>query len=215
MWDSAAQQKRNAPWLWTKTTEIEKGWHKGEKQGRYYRIRLEEQMRSLHADQYRTTTSRRQFLWKQQLSHETSIVEKYNWNRGYVDNSYHMTNSYLMSWHTLKWNTKLFFHLLELTVLNSWMWSRGDSWAVARMAYYLRQIPMSWGGLLAIPQGWWMHIHSLSVPKTACAWRRATSYERWPCCTEHSRSKRVNLEKQSPILSCCAYGMNGTGWVCH
>ena len=30
MWDSVAQQKRYAQWLWTKTTEIEKGWCKGE-----------------------------------------------------------------------------------------------------------------------------------------------------------------------------------------
>ena len=26
-----------------------------------------------------------------------------------------------MSWHTFKWTTKLFFHLLDLTVLNSWI----------------------------------------------------------------------------------------------
>jgi len=32
--------------------------------------------------------------------------------------------------------------------------------------------------------------YSLSPPKIACAWR-ATSYERWPCCTEHSGSKGV------------------------
>jgi len=58
--------------------------------------------------------------------------------------------------------------------------------------------------------------YSLSPPKTVCARWRAISYERWPCHTEHSRSKGVNLEKQSPILQCeCrAYGMNGSGWVC-
>jgi len=33
--------------------------------------------------------------------------------------------------------------------------------------------------------------HSLSSPKTVCAWWRATSYERWPCYTEHSGSKGV------------------------
>jgi hypothetical protein len=56
---------------------------------------------------------------------------------------------------------------------------------------------------------------SLSAPKTVCAWCTATSYKRWPCCAEHSGSKGVNLEKQSPILRCeCrAYGMNGSGWV--
>jgi len=33
--------------------------------------------------------------------------------------------------------------------------------------------------------------YSLSPPKTICAWWRATSYEWWPCCAEHSRSEGV------------------------
>jgi len=32
-----------------------------------------------------------------------------------------MANSYSISRHTFKWTTKLFFHLLDLTVLNSWI----------------------------------------------------------------------------------------------
>ena len=40
---------------------------------------------------------------------------------GYVDNSDRMATSYSMSRRTLKWTTKLFFHLLDLTVLNSWI----------------------------------------------------------------------------------------------
>ena len=47
------------------------------------------------------------------------IMEQYNRHMGYVDNSNHMANSYSMSWCTFKWTTKLFFHLLDLTVLNS------------------------------------------------------------------------------------------------
>ena len=35
--------------------------------------------------------------------------------------------------------------------------------------------------------------YSLSLPKTVCAWWRAISYEWWPCCAEHSRSKAVKL----------------------
>jgi hypothetical protein len=37
-----------------------------------------------------------------------------------------------------------------------------------------------------------------------------------PVCAEHSGSKGVDLEKQSPILwcECRAYGMNGSGLVC-
>jgi len=39
----------------------------------------------------------------------------------YVNNSDCMANSYSMNPHTFKWTTKLFFHLLDLTVLNSWI----------------------------------------------------------------------------------------------
>jgi hypothetical protein len=51
--------------------------------------------------------------------------------------------------------------------------------------------------------------YSLSTPKNFCAWWRATSYERWPCQVEHSGSKGVDLEKQSPN-----YGVSAVpvGW---
>ena len=49
------------------------------------------------------------------------IMERYNRHMGYVDNSDLMTNSYVMSRRTFKWTTKLFFHFLDLTVLNSWI----------------------------------------------------------------------------------------------
>jgi len=49
------------------------------------------------------------------------IVEQYNRHMGYVDNSDHMANSYSMIRHTLKWTTNLFFHRLDLTLLNSWI----------------------------------------------------------------------------------------------
>jgi len=47
------------------------------------------------------------------------VVERYNWHVGFVDISDHMANSYSMSRRNFKWTTKLFFHLLDLTVLNS------------------------------------------------------------------------------------------------
>jgi len=49
------------------------------------------------------------------------IVERYNRHMGYIDNSDRMANSSSMSRRTFKWPTKLFFHLLDLTVLNSWI----------------------------------------------------------------------------------------------
>jgi len=49
------------------------------------------------------------------------IVAQYNRHMGYVDISDQMANSYSMCRRTFKWTTKLFFHLLDLTVLNSWI----------------------------------------------------------------------------------------------
>jgi len=49
------------------------------------------------------------------------IVERYNRHMGHVDNSDRMANNYSMSRRTLKWTIKLFFHLLDLTVLNNWI----------------------------------------------------------------------------------------------
>jgi len=46
------------------------------------------------------------------------FVEQYNWHMGYTDNSDCMANSYSMSRRTFKWSIKLFFHLLDQTVLN-------------------------------------------------------------------------------------------------
>ena len=40
---------------------------------------------------------------------------------GYVKNSDRMADSYSMSRRTFKWPMKLFFHVLDLTVLNSWI----------------------------------------------------------------------------------------------
>jgi len=48
-----------------------------------------------------------------------NIVELYSRHMGYVDNSDRMSNSYSIIRRTFKWTTKLFFHFLELTVLNS------------------------------------------------------------------------------------------------
>jgi len=49
------------------------------------------------------------------------IMEQYTQQMDFVDISDRMANSYSMSRHNFKWTTKLFFHLLDLTVLNSWI----------------------------------------------------------------------------------------------
>jgi len=52
---------------------------------------------------------------------KSKIVERYNRHMGYIDNSDRMSTSYSIGRHTFKWTMKLFFHFLDLTVLNSWI----------------------------------------------------------------------------------------------
>jgi hypothetical protein len=49
------------------------------------------------------------------------IMDWYSRHMEYVNNSDHMANTYLMNRHTFKWTIKLFFHHLDLTVLNRWI----------------------------------------------------------------------------------------------
>jgi hypothetical protein len=48
------------------------------------------------------------------------IEADYNRHMGYVDKGDRMVNSYSISRRTYKWTKKLFFHLLDLTILNSY-----------------------------------------------------------------------------------------------
>jgi hypothetical protein len=50
-----------------------------------------------------------------------AIVQDYNKHMGYVDKSDRMTNSYSICRRTWKWTKKLFFHLLDLSILNSYI----------------------------------------------------------------------------------------------
>jgi len=49
------------------------------------------------------------------------IVMDYNHHTGYVDKGDRMANSYSISWHTFKWMKNLFFHLLGLAILSSYI----------------------------------------------------------------------------------------------
>jgi len=49
------------------------------------------------------------------------IVMDYNHHMVYVDKGDRMANSYSISRHTFKWTKKLFFHLLDLAILNSYI----------------------------------------------------------------------------------------------
>jgi hypothetical protein len=50
-----------------------------------------------------------------------AIIQDYNRHMGYVDKSDCMTNSYSISRQIWKWTKKLFFHILDLTILNSFI----------------------------------------------------------------------------------------------
>jgi len=51
---------------------------------------------------------------------KSAIVADYNHHMGYVDNAHSMANSYRASHQTWKWTKKLFFHLLDLAIHNSY-----------------------------------------------------------------------------------------------
>jgi len=48
-------------------------------------------------------------------------VVDYNCHMGYVDKGDRMANSYSINRRTWKWTKKLFFHLFDLTILNSYI----------------------------------------------------------------------------------------------
>jgi hypothetical protein len=60
-------------------------------------------------------------LQQKAISIKPAIVANYNMHMGYVDKADRMTNSYSISRRTWKWMKKLFFHLLDLTILNSFI----------------------------------------------------------------------------------------------
>ena len=51
------------------------------------------------------------------LAVKPQIVARYNRHMGYIN----ISDCYSMCRRTFKWTTKLFFHLLDLTVLKSWI----------------------------------------------------------------------------------------------
>jgi hypothetical protein len=49
------------------------------------------------------------------------VIEDYNAHMGSVDNSDRMVNSYGIAWRTWKWTKKLFFHFLDMIILNAYL----------------------------------------------------------------------------------------------
>jgi len=59
------------------------------------------------------------FCNKHEKAQKPVTVKGYSQYMRYVDKGDRMTYSYSHSWRTWKWRKQLFFHLLDLTVLNS------------------------------------------------------------------------------------------------
>jgi hypothetical protein len=49
------------------------------------------------------------------------VIEDYNAHMGFVDKSDRMVNSYGIAWRTWKWTKKLFFHFLDMPILNAYL----------------------------------------------------------------------------------------------
>jgi len=49
------------------------------------------------------------------------VIEDYNAHMGYVDKSDRMVNSYGIARRTWKWTKKLFFHLIDMAILNAFL----------------------------------------------------------------------------------------------
>ena len=118
---STAQPKRYALWLWTTTTETEKGLHRGEDQGRFDCISLEGQTKMYMLTNMDPSPAKGNLSYNRNHPVKTHIVEWYNQHMGSVNNSDRMANSYSISRRTFKWTMKLFSHLLDLWELNSWI----------------------------------------------------------------------------------------------
>ena len=114
-----AQQVWRAPWLWTEKTENEKGWCKDEDQGRFDFVSLEGQA-SLEANMS-PPPAEVNFCDNSNHPVKPHVVELCNWHMGYFVGSDRVASGYSMSRCNFKWTMKLFFHLLDLTVLRSWI----------------------------------------------------------------------------------------------
>jgi hypothetical protein len=82
---------------------------------------LEGQETFKHVDENAPSTSRGNFHDEHGNALKPAIIQDYNQYTGYVDKSDPMTNTYSISRWTYRWTKKLFFHLLDLTILSSYI----------------------------------------------------------------------------------------------
>jgi hypothetical protein len=102
----------------TLDTETETGWHSSKDQGWLDSCGVEGWET---CPSWRTYTNHpdKAFFAKNTL--EPAIVSDYNCHMGYIDKADRMASSYMATHQTWKWTKKLFFHLLDLAILNSYI----------------------------------------------------------------------------------------------
>jgi hypothetical protein len=135
-------------------------------------------------------------------------VEDYNWHMGYVDKSDRMGNSYSISRHTWKWTKKLFFHLPDLTILNSHILlkSCGSKLSHRDLRLTLVRNMVQFAGPQPCP------LQSVGRP-LALARRigrlEESSHQHWPTATEkrmdcvvcHARTKRCRIQTKCEVCN--------------
>jgi hypothetical protein len=170
------------------------------KEGKGIRVRVRGDMTVLvwkdkwdaHNAEHAQTSSRRLFLWRAWKCIKPAIVEAYGKHVLYVNKSVRMTIGYSISRHTWKWTQILFFHLLDLSVPNSFiLWCK---FVAPRLHTYHR---LKHAGTCK----------GTSSPKTPCRLPTAlssrvshlveASWQHWPTCLPHTR--RWIKSKTSPI----------------
>jgi len=121
MRDSTAQQKRHALWLRTKKIKLTKGDIRVRTRGNLTALAWKDRWNVYLLTNMDPPPEEGNFCDESKRGVMPQIMAQYNRHMGYVDISDRMVNSYSMCRRTFKWTTKLFFHLLDLTVLKSWI----------------------------------------------------------------------------------------------
>jgi hypothetical protein len=117
---------------------------------------------------------------------------------GYVDKSDCMTNTYSINRQTWKWTKKLFFHLLDLTVLNSYIILHSCSSKLSHRDFQLsliRDLIQEGGRVLGtqiIPQGMPTLSTSRLEAKHVLHWLEKRRRHRCHVCsTQKKQSKKI------------------------
>ena len=121
MWDSTADQKNMPPDFEPRKLKLKRGDVRVRTRGNLTALAWKDRRDVYVLTNMDPPPSEGNFCDDSNRPVQPHIVARYNRHMDYVDNSDRMANSYSISRRNFKWTTELFFHLLDLTVLNSWI----------------------------------------------------------------------------------------------